>query len=140
MSDEECKCQDYDNERYEEEVCSKCKGFGGYPRCPECLNVTPKTSPPPDYEGVVKVLEYVASNYEYRAKIYGKQSGAECGNLAWHEKSKAEVCRAAVRALAPYLPKRCGWRGMGGSEGCVLPLGHEGGHGFSDGSGFRHNS
>ena len=88
----------------------------------------------------MKVLECVASEYEYRAKIYGKQPGAECGNLAGHEKSKAEACRAAIRALTPYLPKRCGWRGMGGGEGCVRPHGHDGGHGFSDGSGFLHNA
>jgi hypothetical protein len=39
-------------------------------------------------------------------------------------------------------PKRqllCGWRGMAGGDGCIRPLGHEGGHGFSDGSGFQHN-
>lgn len=112
MSDEECKCQDYDNEKYQE-VCPKCKGFGGYPRCPKCLNATPKTSPPPDYEGAVKVLECVASDYEYRAKIYGNQPGAECGNLAGHEKSKAEACRAAIHALTTYLPKcdQCNGKG-----------------------------
>jgi len=33
----------------------------------------------------------------------------------------------------------CGWRGMAGGAGCVLPLGHSDGHGFSDGSGSRHN-
>jgi len=32
----------------------------------------------------------------------------------------------------------CGWRGMAGGTGCVLPLGHSGGHGFSDGSGSGH--
>jgi hypothetical protein len=81
------------------------------------------------------VLECVASDYEYRAEIYGKQPSAECRNLARHEKSKAEACRAAIHALTTYLPKRCGWRGMGGGEGCVQPHGHDGGHGFSDGSG-----
>jgi hypothetical protein len=31
---------------------------------------------------------------------------------------------------------RCGWRGMAGDDpGCILPLGHEGKHKFSDGSG-----
>ena len=34
----------------------------------------------------------------------------------------------------------CGWHGMAGGTGCVLPLGHSGGHGFSDGSGIQHNS
>jgi hypothetical protein len=33
----------------------------------------------------------------------------------------------------------CGWLGMAGSTGCVLPLGHSGGHRFSDGSGSGHN-
>jgi hypothetical protein len=51
------------------------------------------------------VLECVASDYEYRAKIYGKQPGAECGNLAGHEQSKAKACRAAILAIAPYLSK-----------------------------------
>jgi ribosome modulation factor len=38
-------------------------------------------------------------------------------------------------------PRRpCGWRGMAGGEGCVRPHGHDGGHGFSDGSGFRQNA
>ena len=85
--------------------CQTCKGLGGYPRCPKCLNATPKTSPPPDYEGAVKVLEFVAGNYEYRAKIYGNKPGAVCGNLAGHERSKAEACRAAILAIAPYLTK-----------------------------------
>ena len=102
--------------------CPKCKGLGGCPRCSECLNATPKTSPPPDYEGAVKVLECVASDYEYRAKIYGKQPSAECRNLARHEKSKAEACRAAIHALTPYLPKRCDWRGMGGGEGFLIKM------------------
>ena len=119
--------------------CQTCKGLGGYPRCPECLNATPNTSPPPDYAGAIKVLECVASDYEFRAKIYRKHSGAECGNLAWREESKAEACRMAIHALTPYLP-RCGWRGMGGGEGCVRPRGHDGGHGFSDGSGFINNN
>lgn len=38
------------------------------------------------------------------------------------------------------MMKKCGWRGMAGGEGCIRPHGHEGGHGFSDGSGFRHNA
>jgi len=37
--------------------------------------------------------------------------------------------------LAAKVPK-CGWRGMAGDDpGCILPLGHEGKHKFSDGSG-----
>ena len=63
------------------------------------------TSPPPDYEGAIKVLEWVARNYQYRAKIYSNQPSAECKNLGNHENSKSEACRAAVRALIPYLPK-----------------------------------
>lgn len=34
---------------------------------------------------------------------------------------------------------KCGWRGMAGGNGGVLPLGQEGGHRFSDGSGSLHN-
>ena len=34
----------------------------------------------------------------------------------------------------------CGWRGMAGGQGCILPLGHTGGHGFQDGSGSLHNA
>ena len=34
----------------------------------------------------------------------------------------------------------CGWRGMAGGQGCILPLGHTGGHGFKDGSGSLHNA
>jgi len=101
-------------------------------------DATPKTSPPPDYAGAIKVLECVASDYEFRAKIYRKHSGAECGNLAWREESMAEACRYAIHALTPYLPKRCGWRGMGGGGGCIRPHGHDGAHGFSDGSGFQY--
>ena len=41
---------------------------------------------------------------------------------------------------APKRQLLCGWRGMAGGKGCILPLGHEGGHGFSDGSGSGHNS
>ena len=119
--------------------CQTCKGLGGYPRCPECLNATPNTSPLPDYAAAIKVLECVASDHEFRAKIYREHSGAECGNLALREESKAMACRIAIHALTPYLP-RCDWRGMGGGEGCVRPRGHDGGHGFSDGSGFINNN
>ena len=100
----------------------------------------PKTSPAPDYVGAVSVMDHVAADYENRARIYARHQGAECGNLAEYERAKAEAIRSAIRAMTPYLPKRCGWRGMSGGEGCVRPHGHEGGHGFSDGSGYGHNS
>ena len=54
-------------------------------------------------------------------------AGAEC----------SKRLAAKLAKLSP--PKRCGWRGMGGGEGCVLPLGHSGSHVFSDGSGSHHN-
>lgn len=44
------------------------------------------------------------------------------------------------RRPAPKRQLLCGWRGMAGGKGCILPLGHEGGHGFSDGSGSGHNA
>ena len=34
--------------------CQTCKGLGGYPRCPECLNETPET----DEEAFVATYDY----------------------------------------------------------------------------------
>jgi len=39
----------------------------------------------------------------------------------------------------PAHIRLCGWRGMAGGDGCILPLGHDGGHGFRDGSGYLPN-
>lgn len=67
---------------------------------------------------------------ESQGPRYATSEDAEEG---WNERPKRERPRLSKRSLI------CGWRGMAGSDGCIRPLGHEGGHGFSDGSGFQHN-
>lgn len=50
---------------------------------------------------------------------------------------RAALVADALERSFDYLEnsKACGWRGMAGGKGCVLPDGHSGPHLFSDGSG-----
>jgi hypothetical protein len=41
------------------DVCPKCKGLGGYPRCPECLNslIAKRPSPNAEFRGPIEQHE-----------------------------------------------------------------------------------
>ena len=81
-------------------------------------------------------------------KMQRIRSFVQNGTLAVKTESFADACEdlvnyaillkgllmEEVRTKGDAIP-RCGWRGMAGSDGCVLHKGHLGEHRFSDGSG-----
>jgi hypothetical protein len=71
------------------------------------------------------------------ARVYYGCSMPRC---AYTYADEADALAAWNRREKPKRQLICGWRGMAGGEGCILPLGHSGGHGFSDGSGSGHNA
>ena len=91
-------------------------------------------------EAVQNALEHVEENgFCHDLESLSSVSVLSCelfkaGDEAWNERPKRERPRISKRSLI------CGWRGMAGGDGCIRPLGHEGGHGFSDGSGSQHNA
>lgn len=75
-------------------------------------------------------------------KSIGLKATVQCTNLACRAfgpdgKDEAEAVEKWNKRLTPKRQLLCGWIGMAGGEGCIRPLGHEGAHGFRDGSGCQ---
>ena len=73
-------------------------------------------------------------------ELYLQCSDDKCRTFGPSGKTWEEAGQRWNTRRAPKRQLLCGWRGMAGGDGCILPLGHEGGHGFSDGSGSGHNA
>ena len=58
--------------------CQTCKGLGGYPRCPECLNETPETD---KFANVGQEWRGVPSHREWLD--YCRSLGRERNQLRW---------------------------------------------------------
>ena len=67
--------------------------------------------------------------------------GSDAEMVYMTEKIARKILCDNAEAHTPRTTRHvlCGWRGMAGGQGCILPLGHTGGHGFKDGSGSLHN-
>ena len=90
--------------------------------------------------GSAAVLDYDDEDRNLAIKPFYKCSDAEkCRVFGPDGATESEALERWNHRPTPKRQLLCGWRGMAGGDGCILPLGHEGGHAFSDGSGSGHN-